>query len=97
MSDDDLDALLRASFPFNRGSWFAGRRTWFLGVVESVITVAGLDGYADWEGDLLYVVERAIVPCGGNVKPGDRLRFEATVVETTPGMYGLREPVLLGG
>jgi hypothetical protein len=53
MSDDDFDALLRASFPANRWSLFLGRRTWFVGLVESVtpdaITLAGLDGYTDWE------------------------------------------------
>ena len=30
-----------------------------------------------------------------SVKPGERIRFEATVVERTPGMYGFSDPVIV--
>ena len=90
-----LDESLRLSFPSDRWSWFVGVRTWFEGEIEQVdvdsLTVHSVDGFAPREGCLLAVVERAILPCKTSIQPGERVRFEATVIESSPGVYGFAQ------
>ncbi len=66
-----------------RLGWFLGRRTWFTGIVEVVerraVIVVGIDAFAEWEDDLLFVADRARLPSRADVEAGERVRWTATV------------------